>query len=74
MAATHYKNSSTLIHRVNRAAKSKDRGQIQREIDFLEEAIREWEAKLEQPSSGVVLRLSIARRCQTRLEDALGAL
>ena len=74
MDATQYENSSTLIHRVNRAARSKDRGQIQQELDLLEDAIREWEAKLEQPSSGGVLRLSIARRCQTRLEDALGAL
>ena len=74
MAATHYKNSSALIRRVNRAAKSKDRGQIQREIDFIKDAIREWEVEFEQPSSGVTLRLSIARRCQTRLEDALDAL
>lgn len=74
MAATHYENTSALIHRVNRAAKSKDRGQIQQEIDILEGAIREWEVELEQPSSGVKLRLSIARRCQARLEDALGEL
>lgn len=74
MATTHYENSSALIHRVDRAAKSKDRRQIQQELDFLEDAIREWEVELEQPSSGVTLRLSIARRCQARLMDALGAL
>ena len=74
MAATHYKNSSALIHRVNRAAKSKDRGQIQQELDFIKDAIREWEVEFEQPSHGVTLRLSLARRGQTRLEDALEAL
>ena len=74
MATTHYENSSALIHRVNRVARSKDPGQIEQELDLLEDAIREWEVELEQPSSGVTLRLSIARRCQTRLEDVLEAL